>query len=113
HLGNPARALEVLERHQRRLAEGPLRGEAAQLRVVVLYALSKDQEALAASEAVLGAPWGLDAAPRMRWIRGRIYEDRLKDCGRAVEEYLTLLGRPGPKADEAELRRAGCLEQLG
>ena len=113
HLHEPTRGLDLLDRHRTRLGQGPLRGEVAQLRVVALFALGHDQQALAESEAVIAAPWGQEAAPRMRWLRGRIYEERLGDCASAAAEYVALLGVPGAQGDAAEYRRARCLEQIG
>jgi tetratricopeptide (TPR) repeat protein len=112
-LGRGQTGLEILEHHRARLAKSALRGEAAQLRVRVLYQLGMNLQALKESEAVLSAPWGPAAAVEMRWLRGRIYEERLGDCSRAIDEYLTLLGNPGPQADNAEFRRARCLEKVG
>jgi tetratricopeptide (TPR) repeat protein len=108
-----ARALELLDSHLARFPASPMRGEAAELRVHALFALGRARQALAESEELLAAPWARSLAPGLRWLRGRIYEEQLGDCGSAATEYLALLGEPGSRGDEAELRRARCLERLG
>jgi hypothetical protein len=113
HLSDVAGGLELLDRHRARFPESPLRGEAAELRVHALFALGRAPQALVESENLLGAPWARDLAPELHWLRGRIYEEELGDCARAANEYLALLGEPGGRGDQAELRRAQCLERIG
>lgn len=109
----PQRALENLAEHRERFPDGALRGEVAELRIRLLYQLRRDQEALAESEQALGTPWGRVLSSKLHLLRGKIYDERLSDCGRAVPEYVALVGEAGPEADDAEFRRAACLERLG
>ncbi|HWA71071.1 MAG TPA: hypothetical protein VG937_01985 [Polyangiaceae bacterium] len=110
---DPARALGLLGEYERRFASGAMRGEAAWLRVRSLHAAGRVAEALAASEALLESPEGRALASELHWLRGRIYQENQHDCGQAASEFVALVGEPGLRGDEAELRRARCLEQLG
>jgi Flp pilus assembly protein TadD len=69
-------------------------------------------EALGESEALLGAPEGRALSSDIHWLRARIYDAR-SDCGSAVSELVSLVGEAGERGDEAEMRRAVCLERLG
>jgi tetratricopeptide (TPR) repeat protein len=90
-----------------------MRGEVAWLRLQCLQAAGRLDEALTESEALLATPVGRTLASKLHFLRGRIYQDARHDCGRAVSEYVALVGELGRRGDEAELRRAECLEQLG
>jgi hypothetical protein len=110
---DPARALGLLSEYQKRFASGAMRGEAAWLRVRSLHAAGRTAEALSASEALLSSPEGRALASELHWLRGRIYQENQHDCAQAASEFVALVGEPGLRGDEAELRRARCLEQLG
>ena len=46
-------------------------------------------------------------------LRGQIFQDRRQNCAAAASEFVALIGEPGRLGDEAESRRAECLERLG
>ena len=109
----PQRALQTLGEHRERFPDGALRGEVTELRIRLLYDLRQDQEALAESERALGTAWGRVLSSKLHLLRGKIYDERLRDCAKAVTEYVALVGDAGLEADDAEFRRAACLERLG
>jgi hypothetical protein len=113
HLGDAPRALELLREYELRHSEGALRGEADWLRVKSLRAAGRFKEALVASELFLTTPAGRALADEIHFLRGVLFQDELHDCSRAVSEFVSLVGKAGGRADEAELRRARCLEKLG
>ncbi len=112
-LTSPGRALALLDEHRARFPQSPLQGEVQQLKVSTLAAAGQHRRALDESEALLGTDWGRPLAAELHLLRGRIYEDHFNDCGRAVSEYVALLGVAGKAGDEAALRRARCLDKLG
>lgn len=112
-LGDARGALGTLEEHRRRFPHGALRGEVDLAIVRALVRLGQTSEALSQSATLLAKPWGRAVASELHFTRGRLYEERLGDCARAVSEYVALLGERGAAAEEAELRRARCLAQLG
>lgn len=107
------RALSLLDQHSRRFPNSALRVEVAWLRVRSLEHAGRLDEALSASEALLDSAAGRALASKLHLLRGRIYSGPQQDCDRALREYVALLGEPGAAGDEAELRRAQCLESLG
>ncbi len=111
-LHDAARALDLLAEHQLRFPSSALRIEVEWLRVRSLEHVGRLDEALSASEALLDAPGGRVLAPKLHALRGRIYGSTRHDCAHAVREYVALLGEPGSAGDDAEFRRAACLEQL-
>lgn len=112
-LGDAARALTLLDAHRERFPGGALRGEVAWLRVQSLRGAGRVEEALVESEALLGTPAGRALSADIHWLRARIHEEDRNDCQSAVIALVALIGEPGPRGDEAEMRRAGCLERLG
>ncbi|HEY3500565.1 MAG TPA: tetratricopeptide repeat protein [Polyangiaceae bacterium] len=112
-LEDQRRALELLTEYERRYPEGALRGEAGWLRVRSLRATGRFEEALQASERLLATPAGRTLARDIHFLRGVIYQDEQHDCAGAAIEFVALVGEPGARGDEAELRRARCLEELG
>jgi hypothetical protein len=96
-----------------RFPNSVLRVEVEWLRVRSLERTGRLAEALASSEALLDSAAARALAPKLHLLRGRIYADAQQDCTHAVQEYVALLGEPGAAGDEAELRRAQCLETLG
>jgi hypothetical protein len=111
-LRDATRALELLDEHTSRFPSGALRGEVRWLRVQSLERAGRFDEALGESEALLGAPEGRALSSDIHWLRARIYDAR-SDCGSAVSELVSLVGEAGERGDEAEMRRAVCLERLG
>ena len=111
-LRDAARALELLDEHSRRFPSGALRGEVRWLRVQSLERAGRFDEALSESEALLGAPEGRSLASDIHWLRARIYDVR-SDCQSGLSELVALVGEPGERGDQAEMRRAACLERLG
>ena len=112
-LQDPARSLGMLDEHRRRFADGVLRGEMEWLRMQTLNRAGRHDEALAAGEALLATPVGRKMASELHWLRGQILQDSMGDCARAVSEFVALVGEPGERGDDAEMRRAQCLERLG
>jgi hypothetical protein len=112
-LHDPARALDFVDQYQLRFPGGAMRGEIAWLRVQSLERLGRVDDALAESEALLGTPLGRALSPKLHLLRGRIFAEQRGDCGRALSEYVSLVGEPGVEADSAELARANCLVRLG
>jgi hypothetical protein len=112
-LSDPARALELSEEYVRRFPGGALRGEIAWLRVRSLRAAGRLDDAFSESERLLNTKAGRALSRDIHWLRGVAYQDERNDCERAASEFVSLIGEPGARGDEAELRRAGCLEQLG
>jgi hypothetical protein len=113
HLADARRSLELLREYELRHPEGALRGEADWLRVRSLRGAGRFEQALVASEVLLTTPAGRTLADDIHFLRGVLFDDELNDCARAVSEFVSLVGKAGARADEAELRRARCLEKLG
>ncbi len=109
----PALALSLLDKNKNRYPEGPLRAEVEELEIQALSASGRHTEALEASEKLLSQPWGRPLSSSLHLWRGRTFEERLGDCSRAVSAYVALVGEAGARGDEAEFRRAACLERLG
>jgi hypothetical protein len=111
-LRDAPRALRLLDEHRVRYPDGAMRGEVRWLRVRTLERAGKLDEALSESEALLAVPEGRALASDVHWLRARIYEVR-HDCAHAATELVSLVGEPGARGDEAEMKRAACLEELG
>jgi hypothetical protein len=112
-LRDAPRTLRLLDEHAARFPAGAMRGEVRWLRVQSLERASRFDEALSESEAMLGSPEGRALASEVHWLRARIYADVRNDCQRALSELVSLVGEPGARGDEAEMRRAACFERLG
>ena len=112
-LNDPSRALPWLEEHRQRFPNGVMRGEIDWLRVRSLERAGRFQEALTASEALLATPAGRTLSGELHLLRARVLADSLGNCADAVSELVALIGEPSSRGDEAELRRAACLEKLG
>lgn len=111
-LHDAQRALDLIAQHQQRFPESALRIEVEWLRIRSLEHVGQLDEALSASEILLDSAGGRALAGKLHLLRGRIYGTARHDCAHAVREYVALLGEPGSAGDDAELRRAECLEQL-
>jgi tetratricopeptide (TPR) repeat protein len=111
--GRAAQALALLDEHQQRFAAGALRGEVDFLRIQALARAGRVDDALSESERLLGGPLGRALSADLHALRGRLFQDQKQDCARAIQEFVALLGVPGPRGEEAEFRRATCLEALG
>ena len=111
-LGDAARALALLDQHGARFPNSVLRVEVEWLKIRSLERAGRLDEALTASEALLDSAVGRPLAPKIHLLRGRIHADARHDCARALPEYVALLGEPGAAGDEAEFKRAQCLEQM-
>ncbi|HEX6763822.1 MAG TPA: hypothetical protein VF103_00055 [Polyangiaceae bacterium] len=112
-LHDGARTLRLLDEHAQRFPGGNLRVEARWLRVQSLERVGRLDEALSESEALLAAPEGRSLSSEIHWLRARIYDDARHDCQRAVSELVALVGWADSRGDDAEMRRAACLERLG
>jgi hypothetical protein len=112
-LGDAARSLALLREHEQRFPGTALSVEVDWLKTQSLQRLGRSTEALAESEALLGGPAGRALSADLHWLRAKIFQDERGDCGSAVSELVALVGEPGARGDEAELRRARCLEKLG
>jgi hypothetical protein len=113
HHREPRRILTWLDDYKRRFPDGTMRGEVEWLRVQLLQRAGRVADALAESEVMLGTPVGRSLAPQLHMLRGRIFQDNRNDCASAASEFVALVGEPGNAGDEAELRRAECLQKLG
>ena len=113
HHRDPRRILTWLDDYKRRFPDGTMRGEIGWLRVQLLQRAGRVADALAESEVMLGTPVGRSLAPQLHILRGRIFQDNRDDCASAASEFVALVGEPGNAGDEAELRRAECLQKLG
>ena len=111
-LRDAARTLRMLDEHAQRFPAGHLRGEVRWLRIQSLERAGRLDEALSESEAMLAAPEGRTLSSDLHWLRARIYDGR-SDCQRALSELVSLVGEPGARGDDAEMRRAACFERLG
>jgi len=111
-LRDAPRALALIEQHRLRFQNSVLRVEVEWLKIRSLERARRLDEALTASEALLDSAEGRTLAPKLHLLRGRIYADTRHECRLALPEYVALLGEPGPAGDEAEFKRAQCLEQL-
>src|SRR5439155_1337620 len=111
-LGDAPRALTLLDQHGARFPNSVLRVEVEWLKIRSLERVGRLDEALTASEALLDSAVGRSLAPKLHLLRGRIYGETRHQCALALPEYVALLGEPGPAGDEAEFKRAQCLEQL-
>lgn len=112
-LHDPSRALTLLDEHNSRFPGSALRGEVAWLKIRSLSQVGRFDAALSESEMLLGSPEGRALTEELHLLRGHIYQDEKNDCVKALSEFVALVGAPGPRGDEAEFRRAGCLEALG
>jgi hypothetical protein len=112
-LNDPRRALALIDEHRARFPAGVMRGEVELLRVRSLNQSGRYDDALSTSEALLGTPAGRALSSELHLLRGQIFQDRKRNCAAAASEFVALIGEPGRLGDEAELRRAGCLEELG
>jgi tetratricopeptide (TPR) repeat protein len=111
-LADAPRALLLLDQHSARFPSSVLRVEVEWLKIRSLERIGRLDEALAASEVLLDSTAGRSLAPKLHLLRGRIYADARGDCALALPEYVALLGEPGAAGDEAEFKRAQCLERL-
>jgi hypothetical protein len=112
-LGDASRALALLDEHRQRFPSTALSAEVDWLKTRSLHRAGRMDEALAASEALLNGPAGRTLAADIHWLRAKIFQDERGDCMSAVSELVALVGEPGARGDDAELRRARCLEKLG
>jgi hypothetical protein len=111
-LRDATRTLRMLDEHAERFPAGHMRGEIRWLRIQSLERAGRLDDALSESEAMLAAPEGRTLSSDLHWLRARIYDGR-SDCQRALSELVALVGEPGLRGDDAEMRRAACFERLG
>jgi hypothetical protein len=112
-LGDSAGALEALEQYRARFPHGALRAEIEVSLVELLPKLGRYREALAESERLLAMPGGKERAAELRYLRGNIYREGLKDYGDAAAEYAAAARDRGVTGDDAEYLRAVSLEDAG
>jgi len=111
--GEGSRTLALIDEHRQRFPTTSLSAEVEWLRVQSLHRAGRSDEALTASEALLASPAGRSLSPELHRLRAKIYQDERGDCASALSELVSLVGEPGERGDDAELRRARCLEKLG
>jgi hypothetical protein len=112
-LGDATRSLGLIGEHEQRFPNTALSAELGWLKARNLHRLGRFDDALAASEALLNGPGGRTLSADLHWLRARIFQDERGDCASAVSELVALVGESGERGDDAELRRARCLEKLG
>lgn len=112
-LGDASRSLALVREHELRFPDTALSAERAWLKTRNLHRTGRLDEALALSETLLTGPAGRALSADLHWLRAKIFLDERGDCASAVSELVALVGEPGARGDEAELRRARCLEKLG
>lgn len=112
-LGHPTDSLSALDEYERRFASGTLAPEVRMARVDLLARLGRVDQALAASDQLLGSASGRARTLELRLLRGNLLRDKKQDCGAAIAEYRQIESDPGPRGDQAQYAHAQCLEQLG
>ena len=112
-LGDAAGAAAALEQYRARFPAGELRTEVEVSLLELLPKLGRPREALAESERLLATAAGRERAPELRFLRGSIYCDILKDYAAAEAEYAAAARYRGVTADEAAFQRGLCFEALG
>jgi hypothetical protein len=112
-LSNPAGSLAALDEYETRFDAGTLAPEVHMARIDVLARLGRVSEALHASERLLSSSSGRARKVELHLLRGNLLRDKQGDCGAAEAEYAQIESDPGPRGDQAQLARAGCLERLG
>jgi tetratricopeptide (TPR) repeat protein len=112
-LGDRAGAVAALEQHRTRFPRGVLRTEAELSLLELLPELGRHAEALAESDRLLATAAGRERAAEVRFVRGNIYRQILKDYGDAEAEYASAARDRGATGDEAAFLRGVCLEAEG
>jgi hypothetical protein len=112
-LGSPATSLTALDEYESRFASGTLLPEVRMARVDLLARLGRVDEALHASDQLLGSPSGRARTVELHLLRGNLLRDKKHDCTAAIAEYRQIESDPGPRGDQAQYAHARCLEQLG
>jgi hypothetical protein len=106
-------AQRALTDYRARYPNGTFRTEAAISLVELLVESGQAAEALDESGRLLATGAAREREAELRVVRGRILQDKLGDCGRAVLEFAKVSADPGPIGDQAQFRQAQCLEALG
>jgi tetratricopeptide (TPR) repeat protein len=107
-LGQPGRALELLDERDRRFGAGALGPEATLLRVRMLRRLSRDADAL---ELLDGLRQALPASAQLERAELRVQAGRMRE---ALSDFQTILkGHDEAAAERALYGRAICEERLG
>lgn len=112
-LARPQAALQTLNDYEARFRSGTLAPEVRIARIDLLSKLGRVDEALRASRELLASPNGSARAVELHLLRGNLLRDKRGDCAQAVIEYGAIESDPGPRGDQAQFARAGCLERLG
>jgi ferric-dicitrate binding protein FerR (iron transport regulator) len=112
-LGDVAGAVAALEQHRARFPRGVLKPEAELSLVELLPKLGRHAEALTESERLLATAAGRERATELRFLRGNIYREILRDYGDAEAEYASAARDRGATGDEAAFLRGVCLEAEG
>jgi ferric-dicitrate binding protein FerR (iron transport regulator) len=110
---NPNASLAALDEYQSRFGSGTLAPEVRMARVDLLSRLGRIDDALRESAAILASPSGHSLTLELRLLRGNLLRDKKNDCAAAAAEYQQIESDPGPRGDQAQLARAGCLERVG
>jgi hypothetical protein len=112
-LGDPNRALEVLEQYQLRFPSGSLRAEVDLSHVHLLSRLGRHHEVLVQSEKLLRSGSASERRAELQLLRGNTLREGLGDCARAEREYAAVEQTGGRFAAEASYFRGVCLEAVG
>jgi ferric-dicitrate binding protein FerR (iron transport regulator) len=112
-LSNPSGSLAALDEHDARFPTGTLTPEVRIARVDLLSRLGRSDEALQVSAQELATSIGRAREAELRLLRGNLLRDQKQDCAAAIAEYQQIESDPGPRGDQAQFAKAGCLRRLG
>jgi tetratricopeptide (TPR) repeat protein len=111
-LGEPAAALDSLNRYLERFPQGSLGGEARFSRLELLARLGRTAEAIEASREFLASPFGAERAAEVHLLRGNLFQ-RAGSAASAVSEYSAAVNAPGRVGDDAAFQLGSALEKNG
>ena len=112
-LSNPSGSLAALDDYESRFPAGTLAPEVRIARVELLSRLGRYDEALTASAQLLASSVGRARQVELRLLRATLLRDKKHDCAAAIAEYRQIESDRGPRGDQAQFAKAGCLERLG
>jgi tetratricopeptide (TPR) repeat protein len=112
-LSNPSGSLAALDDYESRFPSGTFAPEVRIARIELLSRLGRYDEALRTSAQVLSTSISHSRELELRLLRGNLLRDQKHDCAAAVAEYRQVETDPGPRGDQAQFAKAGCLRRLG